>query len=186
MPDVTSPDGSGRYGKRRNLTPGGPHYNVVQRAWLRLSHDRRALIAIAVLFVAGVVASAVAFYSRSDIVEQPPSPCWPTITASPTEVHAGDPLTVTSTGFKCGYLANDGKPVAYWLVLSGATAGTESFRFGPIQPQQSGAFGFSLTLSPTMATGQWSVVVEGHQHYTPPEGCAICTPPDISPVVRVV
>jgi len=48
---------------------------------------------------------------------------------NPAQVHAGDSLTVSSNGFLCGYFANDGKPVEYWLVLSGSTPGGESFRF---------------------------------------------------------
>ena len=166
--------------------PDGPHYNRVKQRWVLLSHDSRARVAIVVLFVAGVVASAVALLSRSDIVDQPPSPCWPSITATPAEVRAGDSLTVSSTGFRCGYLANDGKPVEYWLVLSGSTPAAESFRFGPINPPQTGAFTFTVPLPPTITAGQWSVTVEGHQRYVVPKDCAVCKPPELTPIVQFV
>jgi len=166
--------------------PDGPHYNRLKQAWVLLSHDRRGVLAVGVLFVAGIVVSAVALFSRSDIVDQPPSPCWPSITATPTELHAGDSLRVSSTGFKCGYEANDGKPVEYWLVLTRSTPSAESFRFGPINPPQTGAFTFTIPLPSTITTGQWSVTVEGHQHYVAPKDCAVCTPPALTPVVQLV
>jgi hypothetical protein len=97
-----------------------------------------------VLIVAGLVASLIAFLSRSETVSQPPGPCWPSITATPAQVHAGESLRVSSTGFRCGYLANDGNPVEYWLVLSSSTPGAESFRFGPINPPQTGEFTFTV------------------------------------------
>lgn len=164
----------------------GPHYNRVKQAWVLLSHNRRAHIAMLVLFAAGLVGSAIAFLSRADIVDQPPSPCWPSITASPAEVHASEPLTVSSTGFQCGYEANDGKPVEYWLVLASATPGAASFRFGPINPPKTGAFTFTVPLPPTITTGQWSVNVEGHQRYVVPKDCAVCEPPELTPVVQFV
>ena len=164
----------------------GPHYNRVKQRWVLLSHDRRALIAMLVLIAAGVVASLIAFLSRSDTVSQPPGPCWPSITATPAQVHAGESLRVSSSGFQCGYLANDGKPVEYWLVLSGSTPGAESFRFGPINPPQSGAFTFSVPTPPTITAGQWSVTVEGHQQYVVPKGCDVCKPPALTPVVQFV
>ena len=95
-------------------------------------------------------------------------------------------MTVWSSGFDCGYLANDGSPSEYWLVVTGGTAGGQPLRFGPIVPERTGAFEFRFMLPATTERGQWSVTIEGHEQYIQPNGCAACTPPDLTPELTVV
>lgn len=171
---------------RSNPTDGGPHYGRIKQAWVLLSHDRRAHIAGTVLIVAGVIGTVYAFLSRADIVDQPPGPCWPSVEASPRQPEPGNSVTVSSSGFDCGYLANDGSPAEYWLVITSTLEGSQPLRFGPIVPARTGAFTYRFTLPESTERGEWSVTIEGHQQYILPKGCKTCAPPDINPGLTVV
>jgi hypothetical protein len=165
---------------------GGPHYNRLKQAYVLLSHDRRAFIVGCILVGIGVVASLVALWSRNDdTIAQPPSFCWPSIEAAPTPAHAGDTVTVHSRGFGCGYLANDGNAVEYWVVVT-AGEGGPPLRFGPVPHHETGAFTYFFTLPASTTPGKWSIQIEGHQQYIVPKACPECVPPVLSPVLTVV
>jgi hypothetical protein len=166
--------------------PTPPNYSRTKQAWVLLSHDRRGFIAASILVALGVIVSAYAILARGeDVIDQPPSLCWPTVSASPTSVEPGGRVTISSTGFDCRYLANDGAPTEYAIVLTNAAA-TEPLRFATFVPEKSGAFTQDVTIPASAPPGEWTVTIEGHQQYRLPKSCKSCEPPDLSPVLTVL
>jgi hypothetical protein len=151
---------------------------------VRLSHEKRALILTAVLAVIALsIATAALVAAHNDGVDQPALRCWPTITATPNMVHAGDSVRISSNGFQCGHLPKHGVPGDYWIQANSRTGQVLSAN---VRSESNGAFAVTTQVSPGTKPGQYDIQVGGHPEFSVPLDGMYHEKPTLSPTITVV
>ena len=137
---------------------GPPNYWWPKSTWVRLSHEKRALLVTSVLAAAAITFVTVAFVSaHQGGVHQPALRCWPTITVEPRVVHAGDSIEVSSNGFQCNNIPPE-VPGEYWIQASSRSGRIVSAH---VKSAPRGAFTVTTRVVPDALPGQHSLVVDG-------------------------
>ena len=163
---------------------GAPDYWWLKARVVRLSHQKRAFILTAVLAVAALTFVTVAVVAaHNGGVDQPALRCWPTITAAPTVVHAGESVRISSNGFQCGDLPKHGVPGEYWIQAESRTGRVLSAN---VRSEPNGAFAVTAQVSPDTKPGQYGVYVSGHPEFSVPLDGKHHDTPALSPIITVV
>jgi len=163
---------------------GAPEYWWLKARMVRLSHEKRALILTAVLAVIALsFATAALVAAHNGGVDQPALHCWPTITATPNVVHAGDSIRISSNGFQCGDLPKHGVPGDYWIQANSLTGRVLSAN---VRSEPNGAFAVTAQVSLGTKPGQYDVHVGGHPQFSVPLDGMYHEEPALSPIITVV
>ena len=148
-----------------------------------------AALAVTVVVFGGVV---VVYSRRSEKIDQPALRCWPTITAAPEQVRAGDSVRVSSNGFQCGNLPNRDTPSHFWLEVTPEAGNVLVLRSASFAREPNAAFALTLQLPSNIKAGRLRINVAGHPEYVPSRDCTItpglpkCQGPTLRPIITVV